>query len=153
MNNHEKANAILNVIRKGGSDIDVHNILYAIAIRNPLALIEACPGILDKLEIPDVQDFSHLEGKMVKVIFKSCGPNKIQAIKLIREATGLGLADAKMFVETPGRCIRRNVYYRDAMNLLKRFMLNASDSKVFLMETDDIMDCPLPGYNNDGRSF
>ena len=36
------------------------------------------------------------------VVLKEIGPNKIAIIKVVREATGLGLADAKKAVESMG---------------------------------------------------
>ena len=36
------------------------------------------------------------------VVLKDIGPNKIAIIKVVREATGLGLADAKKAVESMG---------------------------------------------------
>ena len=36
------------------------------------------------------------------VVLASCGPNKIAVIKLIKEATGLGLGDAKAIADNGG---------------------------------------------------
>lgn len=37
---------------------------------------------------------------MGKIVLNSCGPNKVQVIKIVREATGLGLKEAKDIVDT-----------------------------------------------------
>ena len=47
------------------------------------------------------------------VVLKEIGPNKIAIIKVVREATGLGLADAKKAVEAMG-VIKENVPKADA---------------------------------------
>jgi large subunit ribosomal protein L7/L12 len=48
------------------------------------------------------------------VIFKDAGANKINAIKAVRELTGLGLAEAKAFVEAPGKAIKEGVTKEEA---------------------------------------
>lgn len=48
------------------------------------------------------------------VILKSFGTNKIAVIKIVREATGLGLADAKTLTETPDAVIKENIKKEDA---------------------------------------
>ncbi len=49
---------------------------------------EAAPAVEEKTEFD--------------VVLKDIGPNKIAIIKVVREATGLGLADAKKAVESMG---------------------------------------------------
>ncbi|MBN2268917.1 MAG: 50S ribosomal protein L7/L12 [Acholeplasmataceae bacterium] len=48
------------------------------------------------------------------VILKTFGANKIAVIKVVREATGLGLADAKALTETPDAVIKENIKKEDA---------------------------------------
>ena len=48
------------------------------------------------------------------VLIKSFGDQKIQVIKVVRELTGLGLADAKKLTETPDGVIKENVKKEDA---------------------------------------
>jgi len=48
------------------------------------------------------------------VILKTFGANKIAVIKVVREATGLGLADAKALTETPDALIKENIKKEDA---------------------------------------
>ena len=52
------------------------------------AAAEAAPAVEEKTEFD--------------VVLKDIGPNKIAIIKVVREATGLGLADAKKAVESMG---------------------------------------------------
>lgn len=48
------------------------------------------------------------------VVLKTFGANKIAVIKVVREATGLGLADAKALTETPDAVIKENIKKEDA---------------------------------------
>jgi large subunit ribosomal protein L7/L12 len=48
------------------------------------------------------------------VILKTFGANKIAVIKVVREVTGLGLADAKTLTETPNGVIKEKVKKEDA---------------------------------------
>lgn len=53
------------------------------------------------------------------VILKTFGANKIAVIKVVREATGLGLADAKTLTETPNAVIKEKIKKDDAEALKK----------------------------------
>ena len=53
------------------------------------------------------------------VVLKDIGPNKIAIIKVVREATGLGLADAKKAVESMG-VIKENAPKADAEDLVAK---------------------------------
>src|SRR5215470_15920074 len=44
---------------------------------------------------------------------------KIQVIKVVREATGLGLAESKAFVDNPGKPIKQGLSKEDAEKLKK----------------------------------
>lgn len=44
---------------------------------------------------------------------------KIQVIKVVREATGLGLAEAKAFVDAPGKPVKTGLSKDDAEKLKK----------------------------------
>ncbi len=48
------------------------------------------------------------------VVIKSFGTQKIQVIKVVRELTGLGLAEAKKLTETENGVIKENVKKEDA---------------------------------------
>ena len=63
------------------------------------AAAEAAPAAEEKTEF--------------NVVLKDIGPNKIAIIKVVREATGLGLADAKKAVEAMG-VIKENAAKADA---------------------------------------
>jgi len=53
------------------------------------------------------------------VVLKAAGEKKIQVIKVVREATQLGLAEAKALVDTPGKVIKAGLDKADADKLKK----------------------------------
>jgi len=53
------------------------------------------------------------------VVLKAAGEKKIQVIKVVREATGLGLAEAKAFVDSPGKPVKQGLSKEDADKLKK----------------------------------
>ncbi len=59
------------------------------------------------------------------VILKEIGPNKIAIIKVVREATGLGLADAKKAVEDMGT-IKEAMPKADAEALVAKLKENGA---------------------------
>ena len=59
------------------------------------------------------------------VVLKEIGPNKIAIIKVVREATGLGLADAKKAVEAMG-VIKENAPKADAEALVAKLKENGA---------------------------
>ena len=66
---------------------------------------EATPAVEEKTEFD--------------VVLKDIGANKIAIIKVVREATGLGLADAKKAVEAMG-VIKENAPKADAEDLVAK---------------------------------
>ena len=66
---------------------------------------EAAPAVEEKTEFD--------------VVLKDIGANKIAIIKVVREATGLGLADAKKAVEAMG-VIKENAPKADAEDLVAK---------------------------------
>jgi large subunit ribosomal protein L7/L12 len=54
------------------------------------------------------------------VVLKAAGAQKIQVIKVVREATGLGLAEAKAFVDAPGKPVKTGMSKEDAEKLKKQ---------------------------------
>ena len=55
------------------------------------------------------------------VILKDVGANKIQVIKVVRDATGLGLKEAKDLVDGAPKTIKENVSKDDAEALKAKF--------------------------------
>ena len=54
------------------------------------------------------------------VVLKSAGEKKIQVIKVVREATGLGLKEAKDLVEGAPKVVKDNLQKADAEALKKK---------------------------------
>ena len=63
------------------------------------------------------------------VVLKDIGPNKIAIIKVVREATGLGLADAKKAVESMG-VIKENAPKADAEYLVAKLKENGATAEL-----------------------
>ena len=63
------------------------------------------------------------------VVLKEIGPNKIAVIKVVKEATGLGLADAKKAVEAMG-VIKENVPKADAEALVAKLKENGATAEL-----------------------
>ena len=55
------------------------------------------------------------------VILKDVGANKIPVIKVVREITGLGLAESKAMAETPNSVIKEAVAKEAAEEMVKKF--------------------------------
>ena len=66
---------------------------------DPTAVAAAGPAVVEEVE----------EQTEFNVILKTFGANKIAVIKAVREATGLGLADAKTLTETADAVIKEAI--------------------------------------------
>ena len=55
------------------------------------------------------------------VVLKEVGANKIQVIKVVRDATGLGLKEAKDLVDGAPKTIKENVSKEEAEDLKAKF--------------------------------
>jgi large subunit ribosomal protein L7/L12 len=65
-----------------------------------------------------------------KVTLVNGGANKIQTIKVIREITGLGLADAKAFVEGAPKVVKEGLEKAPADELAKKIKDAGAEVKV-----------------------
>ena len=54
------------------------------------------------------------------VVLKDAGSQKLQVIKAVREITGLGLKEAKDFVENPGKAVKEGLAKEEAEELKKK---------------------------------
>ena len=79
------------------------------------AAVEAAPAEEEKTEFD--------------VVLKDIGPNKIAIIKVVREVTGLGLADAKKAVEAMG-VIKENAPKADAEDLVAKLKENGATAEL-----------------------
>ena len=64
------------------------------------------------------------------VVLKDAGSQKLQVIKAVREITGLGLKEAKDFVENPGKAVKEGLAKNEAEELKKK--LEAAGATVVL---------------------
>ena len=55
------------------------------------------------------------------VVLKECGPKKIDVIKVVRDITGLGLAESKALAETANATIKENVSKEAANEMVEKF--------------------------------
>ena len=55
------------------------------------------------------------------LVLADAGGNKIAVIKLVKEMLGLGLMEAKQFVETPGNTIKENVSAEEQEEIIAKF--------------------------------
>jgi large subunit ribosomal protein L7/L12 len=62
------------------------------------------------------------------VVLKESGANKIQVIKVVRDATGLGLKEAKDLVDAGGKAVKEKISKEDADKL--KGLLEAAGAKV-----------------------
>ncbi|MBR4004109.1 MAG: 50S ribosomal protein L7/L12 [Clostridia bacterium] len=79
----------------------------AAAVAAPVAGGAAAPAAEEKSEFT--------------IVLKEVGPNKIPVIKVVREATGLGLSEAKALVDGAPSTIKENVPTEAAKELEAKF--------------------------------
>ena len=61
------------------------------------------------------------EKSSFNVVLKEAGANKIQVIKVVRDATGLGLKEAKDLVDGAPKAVKENVAKEEAEELKAKF--------------------------------
>ena len=61
------------------------------------------------------------EKSSFNVVLKDAGANKIQVIKVVRDATGLGLKEAKDLVDGAPKAVKENVSKEEAEELKAKF--------------------------------
>ena len=89
------------------------------------AMVAAAPAAAGAAEAAPAAE----EKTEFDVVLKDIGPNKIAIIKVVREATGLGLADAKKAVESMG-VIKENAPKADAEALVAKLKENGATAKL-----------------------
>ena len=62
------------------------------------------------------------------VVLKAAGASKINVIKAVREATGLGLAEAKALVDAAPKTVKENLSKEDATKLLDALKTAGADA-------------------------
>ena len=103
---------------KGMTVVELNDLVHAIeeefgvsaaamAVAAPAAGGAAAPAEEEKTEF--------------NVVLKEVGANKIAVIKVVREITGLGLAESKAMVETANATIKENVNKEAANEMVAKF--------------------------------
>ena len=64
------------------------------------------------------------------LVLTEAGANKVAAIKVVREITGLGLADAKAAVEAAPKVLKEGISKADAEALLKKIVDAGSKAEI-----------------------
>lgn len=85
---------------------------FGVSAAAPVAAAGAAAGAADAA--PAAEEKTEFD-----VVLKDIGPSKINVIKVVKEATGLGLADAKKAVEAMG-VIKENMPKADAEALVAK---------------------------------
>jgi large subunit ribosomal protein L7/L12 len=76
---------------------------------DPSAMAVAGPAAAEAAPVEEKTEFD--------VILKNFGAEKIKVIKVVKEATGLGLAESKALTETPDAKVKENIKKEDAQAL------------------------------------
>ena len=64
------------------------------------------------------------------VVLKSAGANKIPVIKVVREATGLGLGEAKALVDSAPATVKEGISKADATDLAAKLKENGAEVEI-----------------------
>lgn len=120
----EKINALIEEV-KGLTVLELSELVHALeeefgvsaaAMAAPAAGGAAAPAAEEKTEFD--------------VVLKSAGANKINVIKVVKEATGLGLKEAKEVVDSAPKAVKSGVSKEEAEELKTK--LEAEGAKVTL---------------------
>ena len=96
-----------------------------------IELSELVKGIEEKYGVSAVAAAAPAAGASVaaaeektsfNVVLKEAGANKIQVIKVVRDATGLGLKEAKDLVDGAPKTVKENVSKEEAEELKAKFV-------------------------------
>ena len=105
MTNEEILEAIGNLTVLELSEL-VHAVEDEFGVSAAAAVAVAAPAAGDGAAAEEKTDFD--------IVLKEIGPNKIKVIKVVREHTQLGLADAKALVDAAPKTIKEGVPKDDA---------------------------------------
>ena len=101
----------------------IDELLESIDALSVAELAELVKGIEEKYGVSAaaVAAAAAEEKSSFNVVLKEAGANKIQVIKVVRDATGLGLKEAKDLVDGAPKTIKENVSKDDAEALKAKF--------------------------------
>jgi large subunit ribosomal protein L7/L12 len=110
-----KVNEVLEIV-KGLSVLELNELVkafeeeFGVSAAAPVAVAAAAPVAGAVAE----------EKTEFDVVLASCGGQKIQVIKVVREATGLGLKEAKDLVDAAPKAIKEGISKTEAEELKKK---------------------------------
>ena len=108
----------------------IEEILEAIDSLTVVELAELVKGIEEKYGVSAAAVAAPVAGGAAgaaeektefNVVLKEAGANKIQVIKVVRDATGLGLKEAKELVDGAPKTVKENVKKEEAEELKAKF--------------------------------
>ncbi len=85
---------------------------WGVSAAAPVAVAAAGGGAAAAAPVEEKTEFT--------VVLKDGGANKINVIKVVREATGLGLKEAKALVDEAPKPVKENISKADAEDLKKK---------------------------------
>ena len=100
---------------------DIAKLLEEIDALTVIELSELVKGIEEKYGVSAAAVGAAEEKTEFDVILKEAGANKIQVIKVVRDATGLGLKEAKDLVDGAPKTIKEKVSKEEAEELKAKF--------------------------------
>ncbi len=111
-----KVNEILEIV-KGMSVLELNELVkafeeeFGVSAAAPVAFAGPMPGAAAPVEVEKTE---------FDVILANAGAQKIQVIKVVREATGLGLKEAKDLVDGAPKAVKEGIAKKDAEELKKK---------------------------------
>ena len=104
---------------KGLSVVELNDLVKALEEEfgvSAAAMAVAAPAAGAGADAPAAEEKTEFD-----VILKDVGANKIGVIKVVREITGLGLAESKAMAETPNAVVKEGVAKEAAEEMVKKF--------------------------------
>lgn len=111
-----KVNEVLEIV-KGMSVLELNELVkafeeeFGVSAAAPVAIAAAAPAAAAPV-VEEKTDFN--------VVLTNAGAQKIQVIKVVREATGLGLKEAKDLVDGAPKVVKEALPKKDAEELKKK---------------------------------
>lgn len=112
-----KVNDVLEIV-KGMSVLELNELVkafeeeFGVSAAAPVAVAAAAPAAGGAAPAAEKTEFD--------VVLANAGAQKIQVIKVVREATGLGLKEAKDLVDGAPKTVKEGVSKKDAEELKKK---------------------------------
>ena len=126
-----EVNSIIEYVSKERTAEEIDELLETIDSLTVVELSELVKGIEEKYGVSAAAVAAPVAGAAgaaaaeekseFNVVLKDVGANKIQVIKVVRDATGLGLKEAKDLVDGAPKTVKENVKKEEAEELKAKF--------------------------------